>query len=152
MRIEEFLREQKVPFDVLHHRTTYTAQDTAHSLHVPGDNLAKTVVLNVDGEHVLAVLPATHAIDFDSLRQALSARSVELAPEDELSTLFDDCELGAVPPFGSQYGLPTLVDKPLCEDEHIVFDGNTHGEAIYMRYHDFEKIEHPRVAAFSHHL
>ncbi|MEX1094953.1 MAG: YbaK/EbsC family protein [Planctomycetales bacterium] len=93
---------------------------------------------------------ASGAADLARARQALSARKVELAPESELRTLFPDCELGAVPPFGSEYGLTTVVDEPLTHDDYIVFDGNSHHEAISMSYGDFAAIEHPRIAELSH--
>jgi Ala-tRNA(Pro) deacylase len=152
MKVSDFLREQHVPFDVLPHETTFTAQHMAQALDVPGDNVAKTVLLKVDGEYVLAVLQATHAVHFDRAARALGTDNVELAAEEEITRLFPDCEPGAVPPFGSKYGVRTLVDESLTEDEYIVFEGNTHQEAIYMRYYDYQKIEQPRVAAFSMHV
>ena len=152
MHVQEFLREQGVPFNTLEHPTTFSAQRMAHSLDVPGDNVAKTVVLKVDGEHVLVVLQATHQIDLQMVRESLGAGQVELAPEKELAKLFSDCELGAIPPFGSRYGLKTLVDTALTDDEYIVFEGNRHDESLSMRYFDFSNIEQPRVAAVSRHV
>lgn len=152
MNVREFLETEHVPFDVLPHRSTYTAQHLAHALDVPGDNVAKTVLLNVDDEFMIAVLPATHQISLPMLRDRLRARSVKLATEEELEQVFPDCERGVAPPFGKQYGMSTIVDRPLTEDEHIVFEGNSHSEAIYLRYYDYAKIEHPRVESFSTHV
>ena len=149
MKIETFLKQQSVPFEVLPHLAEYRASRIAQELHVPGNNFAKTVVLNVDGKRMLAVLPASHSVNMETARDSLSADRVELAHEEELARLFPDCELGAVPPFGSQYGVETVVDEPLTADEHIVFEGNTHDQAVYMRYADFAQIEHPRVAHLS---
>lgn len=147
MKVQEFLSEEGVPFNALEHPTTFSAQRMAHSLDVPGDNVAKTVVLKVDGEHVLIVLQATRQVDLAMVRDVLNAEHVELAPEKELAVLFSDCELGAIPPFGSRYGVKTFVDRSLTEDEYIVFEGNSHDEAISMRYFDFDNIEHPQIVA-----
>jgi Ala-tRNA(Pro) deacylase len=146
MNVEKFLKDQAVPFEMLSHRPAYTASRTAESLHVPGANFAKSVVLKVNDRPVLAVLPASRSVNMPNAEKALGADHIVLADEEEMATLFPDCELGAVPPFGSQYGLETIVDDQLTEDEHIVFDGNTHDRAVYMRYSDFEKLEHPRIA------
>lgn len=152
MIVKEFLQQQKVPFNELKHPTTYDAQRLAHSLDVPGDNVAKTVVLKADGRYVVAVLQATHSVEFDKAAAALGAERAELASEEEFKDLFPDCELGAVPPFGSRFDLITLVDESLTEDEYIVFEGNKHDEAISMRYQDYAKLEQPRVASFTRHI
>jgi Ala-tRNA(Pro) deacylase len=149
MNVREFLQTESVPFEVLPHHNTYTAQHLAQTLDVPGDNVAKTVLLRVDNEFVLAVLPATHQVSLSMAADCLHAKSVELASEDELTVVFPDCELGVAPPFGKQYGVQTIVDRSLTEDEHIVFEGNSHSEAIYLRYQDYAKIEQPRVESFT---
>ena len=152
MNVREFLQTEHVPFEVLPHRDTYTAQHLAHTLDVPGDNVAKTVLLNVDNELILAVLPATHQVSFAMLEDCLHASSIQLATEEELATVFPDCERGVAPPFGAQYGLTTIVDRALAEDERIVFEGNSHSEAICLRFYDYANIEHPRVESFSCHV
>jgi Ala-tRNA(Pro) deacylase len=152
MNVREFLDAECVPFEVLPHHSTYTAQHLAHTLDVPGDNVAKTVLLNVDNELVLAVLPATHQVSVSMLQDCLPAGSVELATEEELMEVFPDCERGVAPPFGKQYGLVTIVDRSLADDEHIVFEGNSHTEAIYLRYHDYARIEQPRIESFTTHI
>jgi Ala-tRNA(Pro) deacylase len=152
MNIREFLQTESVPFEVMPHTSTFTAQHLAQTLDVPGDNVAKTVLLNVDKELVLAVLPATHQISMLLLKDCLHASSIQLATEDELVQVFPDCEPGVAPPFGAQYGLATIVDRSLTEDEHIVFEGNSHHEAICLRYQDFADIEHPRIETFATHV
>jgi Ala-tRNA(Pro) deacylase len=146
MNVESFLRSRGVDFDVLPHRTEFTASRTAQALHVPGAHFAKTVVLKVDNRPVLAVVPANRHVDIDSVRRELHAQTVQLAREEEFSRLFPDCELGAVPPFGSEYNMQTILDDDFAPNEHIVFEGNTHNRAIYMRYDDYTEIEHPHVA------
>lgn len=153
MNVTDFLRQRRIPFVTLPHGTTFSAQRMAQAIHVSGDKVAKTVVLRLDGgEHVLAVLQATHKIDVQRLEEVLPAARVELVPEDELAALFPDCEIGAVPPFGSAYQMRTIVDESLTHDECIAFEGNTHDEAICIRYEDFAELEHPQVAPFTRHV
>jgi Ala-tRNA(Pro) deacylase len=152
MNITSFFEQEHVPFTVHRHGSTGSAQHMAHILHETGDRVAKTVLLKVDGEFVVAVLQATHNVDFPKLRAAVGARRVSLATEDELCERFPDCERGAVPPLGSKYGLRTLVDRPLACQSHLMFDGNTHEETIRMRYRDFSRLEQPEVAEFSSHV
>jgi Ala-tRNA(Pro) deacylase len=106
-------------------------------------------VLNADGRFVIAVVPASNCVDLNQARNVLGARSVKLALEQELADRFPDCEVGAVPPFGSEYGLETLVEEDLTHDRLIAFEGNSHDEAICMSYEDLDQIEHPQVAHFS---
>ena len=151
MKVQEFLKQSGVWFAPVRHRPTFTAQQTAQVIHVRGDEMAKTVVLKADDQYVLAVLQATHNVDMKRAQAALPAKDVRLASEAEFARLFPDCEVGALPPFGSQYGLRTLVDEPLTHDEQIVIEGNTHEEAVRMNYADFDRLEHPHIAAFSYH-
>lgn len=151
MDVKQFLTERGVAYDVIEHRSTYTAQQLAEAVHTRGDEVAKTVLLKADGKTVLAVLPSTHNIDLKKAKEAIGAGQIELASESEFGELLPDCEVGAVPPFGSSYGMQTLVAEPLTKDEEIVFEGNSHQEAIRMRYRDFATIEKPQVAAFSYH-
>ena len=149
MRIDEFLTSQGVNYQKLHHRPAYTANRVAQALRVPGREVAKTVLMRVGRGYALAVLPATHRVDLDRLRQELGDDQVDLATEGEMQRLFPDCERGAVPPFGSLYHLPTLVDDSLAADEQIVFDGQSHEEAIRMTYQDYTAVEHPRMGHFA---
>ena len=151
MKVAEYLQQQKVRFNVLPHPTTYDAQRMAGSLHVPGREVAKTVLLRSrGGPYVVAVLPATKSIDFKKVSQALGGAPLELATALEIAEHCPDCEFGALPPFGSQYGMKTIVDEGLTSDEEIFFEGNTHQEAIRMRFEDYCRIEKPIVAGFAH--
>jgi len=152
MTIQDFLNEQNVAFDTIEHAPTYTAQSLAQAVHTPGQEVAKTVLLKVDDGYLLAVLPATYEIDFGRVASALGGKRAELADEEDCGDRFADCELGALPPFGSKYGLRTIVDKSLLEDEHIIFEGNTHHEAIRMRCDDYISLEDPIVQEFAHHV
>jgi Ala-tRNA(Pro) deacylase len=150
MNVQQFLEQRHIPFQMLNHRPTYAAQRLAQVVQVPGGEVAKAVLLRADDGFVLAVLAATRGVNVDRVQELVGADNVELASEAECGDCFPDCELGAVPPFGSKYGMRTLVDRSLSEDEEIVFEGNTHHEAIRMKFRDFMELEHPRLADFSH--
>ena len=151
MKIGEFLQQQKVRFDRLPHPATFDAQRMAHVLHVPGREVAKTVLLRCrEDRYVIAVLPATKSIDLKRVSQALGGALLELATTIEIGEHCPDCEIGALPPFGSRYGMKTIVDEGLTSDEEIVFEGNTHHEAFRMQFKDYRRIEKPIVADFAH--
>jgi len=151
MNVSELLQQRNVAYDVIPHRDTYDAQRMAQTLHVAGREVAKTVLLRVDNgkQYGVAVLPADKSIDFERVSELLSGSNVELATEIEIGEHCPDCELGALPPFGTQYGMMTLVDESLTQDEQIVFEGNTHHEAIRMKFHDFREIEQPQIGKFA---
>jgi Ala-tRNA(Pro) deacylase len=98
----------------------------------------------------MAVLPAPLHVDLRQLREMTGATSVELATESEFKSLFPECELGAMPPFGRLYGMETYVARRLTEDEYIAFNAGTHTELIRMRFRDFERLAEPRILTFSH--
>ena len=127
MKIDEFLSSRGVSFQRLHHRPAYTANHVAEALHVPGQEMAKTVLVRAGRGYALAVLPATHRVDLDRLRQELGEERVGLATEGEMERLFPDCERGAVPPFGSLYHLPTLVDHCTASCTVTSLTGNLTG-------------------------
>jgi Ala-tRNA(Pro) deacylase len=149
MGIREYLSSQHVPFDVILHNPAPCATRFAQSVHVPGDRVAKAVLLGAGEGYVLAVLPATHRIDFDRISAAIGIPSLRIAREQETEQVFHDCELGAVPPFGRLYGLTTVIDASLSSGAEIVFEGNMRYEGIKMRYRDYETVEAPVRARFS---
>jgi Ala-tRNA(Pro) deacylase len=148
-RLKEFLDSHDIKYVTRVHYTTYTAQEVAASAHVSGKELAKTVIVKMDGRMAMIVLPASHKIDFDLLKKASGARKIELATEQEFQGTFPDCEVGAMPPFGNLYGLDVFVADRLAEDQEIAFNAGTHEELVIMAYKDFEKLVKPRVAKFS---
>jgi len=152
MDIKEYLKKQKVHFDVMVHKEAFTAQEVAAVEHVKGQCFAKTVVAKADGEFVLLVLPASHAVDFGKLKKSLGKKSVSLAQESDLETLFPDVEVGAETPFGNLYNLRTLVDEALTKDPEITFQAGSHVETIKVAYDDYARLAKPEVADFSMHL
>ena len=151
MSMKHFLQKHHVPFEVVAHPRAFDAQHLAQALHIPGREVAKTVLLRADHgqRYVIAVLPSTHMIDLKELSTFLGGAAVELATEDEIAQRCPDCEFGVLPPFGSHYGAQTIVDASLSEDEHIAFESDSFAEAIRMKYVDFYNYERPVVANFA---
>jgi len=150
MRVPDFLSQQQVPFEKLIYPPAFTAQKRAKFLHVPGRLVAKSVLLFTPRGFYLAILPATHHIETARLSDALGG-PVRLAGEQEIAAVFRDCEWGVVPPFGTLYGLQTLLDEDLPPDAMLIFEGNMHGEAVRMLCRDFERLEKPRRLRFARH-
>jgi Ala-tRNA(Pro) deacylase len=148
-RLKEYLDRNKVKYVSIRHSTAYTAQEIAASAHVKGRNLAKSVVVRLDGKMALAVLPAKYQIELDTLREVAGAGKVVLAEEQEFTEKFPGCETGAMPPFGNLYDLPVYVDETLTRDEEIAFNACSHTELIQIGYKDFEKLAKPKFCKFS---
>jgi Ala-tRNA(Pro) deacylase len=148
-KLRRALETNHIQFETIVHDPTYTAQGTAASAHVSGNDMAKTVMVKLDGQLAMAVLPAARKVNFDRLREAAHVASAELATEQEFAQLFPMCEVGAMPPFGNLYDLEVYVDEPLSQDERIAFNAGTHSELIRMRYDDYEHLVHPKVCTLS---
>ena len=144
--LEQYLDEHGVPYQTIPHEQTFTAQETAAAAHIPGKELAKTVLVKVDGQMAMVVLPAPDFVSMDKLKTVTGAQKVELAGEKEFETRFPDVEAGAMPPFGNLWKLPVFVDQHLREDEEIAFSAGTHTELVKLRYADFERLVEPVVA------
>ncbi len=144
-KLKELLDGNGVKYVTVSHSPAYTAQEVAASAHVPGKELAKTVIVKIDGKMAMAVLPASFQLDLKLLEAAAGAKEVKLASEDEFKGLFPDCELGAMPPFGNLYGMDVYSTESLAQDEQIAFAAGTHGELVRLAYKDFERLAKPRV-------
>jgi Ala-tRNA(Pro) deacylase len=138
------LAASKVSYEVLQHPKAVTAQRIAQAEHVKGRHHAKVVMVKSGDQHLMMVLPADHQIDLEKVEKAIG-KAVSLGKEQEFKTLFSDCAIGAMPPFGNLYGLPTYVEQSLAEQDYIVFEAGTHTDAIKMSYRDYEKIVKPKV-------
>jgi len=150
MDVTKFLKKSGVKYKVSKHKPAFSAQTMAAAIHESGKYVAKPVIVKADGKYVMCVLAANLKIDLKALKKQMKAKSVELAGEDEMSKLFGDCELGAEPPFGNLYDMPTVMDKALEKDDHILFQGGTHEKAISMSMADYRKLTSPKVLEFSH--
>lgn len=148
-KLKAFLDSHKVSYEAIHHSMAYTAQQIAASAHIPGMEIAKTVMIKVDGEMAMAVLPAPYQVDFGLLKMATGADKVELAAEREFKDKFPECDLGAMPPFGNLYGMKVFVAESLRDDEQIAFNAGSHSELIRMSFKDFERLVKPKILKFS---
>lgn len=146
MSIREYLRVRQVPFITLLHRPVDSAARVAQSLHVRGDCVAKGVLFRAGSAYVLAVVPSTQRVGVERLANVLGLSDLELATEDEVSRVFHDCQPGALPPFGSVYGLTTVVDPHVLSQREIVVESNTRHEGIRLRASDYAGVERPIVA------
>jgi Ala-tRNA(Pro) deacylase len=147
--LKKFLDTNGVKYVSIVHSPAYTAQEIAESAHVPGGELAKTVILKLDGKMAMAVLPASYRVDFDLLRGAARASTVELATEEEFKGKFPDADVGAMPPFGNLYGMDVYVDEVLTRDREIAFNAGRHTELIRMAYSEFERLAKPSKVRIS---
>jgi Ala-tRNA(Pro) deacylase len=152
MNLQSYLDEIGIPYRISRHPTSYTAQDLAAAEHVSGKQVIKPVVVQADGRLVMCALPASHRVDLSELRSQLQANQVNLADEADLSRVFDDCELGAEPPIGRLYGMPTLMDESLIADDKVTFQAGSHDCAITMAMSDYRKVADPEVAHFARHV
>jgi Ala-tRNA(Pro) deacylase len=150
-RLQKLLDESGVDYEIIHHREDFRARTTAASTNTPPEEFAKTVVLWIDDGYALAVLPATHYVATSRLARAIGADQVRLASEFEMQDLLPDCEVGAAPPFGSLFELPTYASALLAEDERITFNAGTHRDAVRMAWADYKRLAQPRIEHLSHH-
>ena len=149
MRLREYLDKNNVKYVVISHSPAYTAQGIAALAHIPGKELAKTVIVKLDGKLAMAVLPATFQVDFGLLKRATKANTVELASEVEFKDRFPECEAGAMPPFGNLYGIDVFAEERLAEDKDIAFNAGSHKELIRLAWEDFQRLAKPTMARFA---
>lgn len=147
--LKDFLDEHNIKYTTIIHSPAYTAQEIAASAHIPGKEVAKTVMVKMDGKMVMAVLPASFMVDFDLLKKASGASKLELARENEFKDMFPGCDVGAMPPFGNLYGMEVYVAYRLAEDEEICFNAGSHSELLRLSYKDYERLVKPKVIRFA---
>jgi Ala-tRNA(Pro) deacylase len=148
-KIKKFLDDEKVKYVSITHSPAYTAQEVAQSAHVPGRIMAKTVIVDMDGQMAMVVLPATRKIVLQDLREITGSDRLKLATEDAFRQKFPDCDTGAMPPFGNLYGMQVYAAESLGETGEIAFNAGTHTEVIKMAYSDFERLVTPKVMSFT---
>jgi Ala-tRNA(Pro) deacylase len=144
----EHLDKHNVQYVVITHSPAYTAQGIAGLTHISGKELAKTVMVKLDGRLVMAVVPAMLHVDLALLKTAANAKAAALASEDDFRDVFPQCETGAMPPFGKLFGITVFADESLTKDKEIAFNAGTHRELIRMAWEDFQKLAEPRIARF----
>ena len=145
-KLKEFLDSNSVEYVSISHSRAFTAQRIAASAHIPGKEVAKTVIIKLDGKMAMAVLPASNNLNFDQLKLATKSAKVELADELEFRNLFPECDTGAMPPFGNLYGMNVYCSDRLVLDEEIAFNAGTHNELIRLSFKDFDRLVKPVIA------
>ena len=151
-KLREFLDENHVKYVVVSHSKAYTAQEVAAALHIKGKILVKSIIVKSDGEYAMVVLSADCRINFDMLKTVLGKDNVGLASEEDFKSLFPECEIGAMPPFGNLYDLKVYMAESLLEDEEIAFNAGTHTEVIRVSMEDYKRLANPEVAKISEHM
>jgi Ala-tRNA(Pro) deacylase len=149
-KLKEFLDGNGVKYVCIHHSPAYTAQEIAASAHIRGRELAKAVIVTLDGRMAMAVLPASRKLSFDLLREASGAENVQLASEKAFGDMFAGCEIGAMPPFGNLYDMAVFVSKLLTSDEEIAFNAGSHTELIRLAFVDYQRLVRPQVARIAY--
>jgi Ala-tRNA(Pro) deacylase len=147
--LTKFLDDNKVKYVTIRHSIAYTTHQIAESAHIPGDEMAKTVMVKLDDALAMAVLRGTDRVDIDLLRGAAGASKAELATEYQFLGMFPGVEPGAMPPFGNLYDMAVYVDEGLTRDRRIAFNAGTHSELIQLDYADFERLVQPSIANFT---
>ena len=147
--LKEFLDENDIKYVSIMHSLAFTAVDIAKSAHIPSKEMAKTVIVKIDDQLAMVVVPAAYRANLELLQQALDSTRVELATEVEFTKRFPDCEVGAMPPFGNLYDMEVYVAESLTEDDKIAFNGGSHSEVIQMDYRDYENLVKPKFIILS---
>lgn len=144
-----YLKNNGIPFEIIPHEPAFTAHEVASATRVPDSGMAKTLVVRIDGKFWMVVLRGDQRLNERKLKRLVGAHTVHLAREEDLNSLFPDCEMGAMPPFGNLYGLPVLVEYALTEEADLVFNACKHTQSIRMKYRDYERLVQPLVGRFS---
>ncbi len=151
--LKQFLSQRNIPYDEVTHDRTATSLETAATAHIPGDSVAKAVLLaDSEGEYIMAVLPATYHLDLDLISQEVG-RVVCLADEEDISDLFTDCKVGAIPPAGAAYGIRMVWDDRLNDVKDVYFEGGDHSTLVHVTGSYFQKmLGNAPHAVISHHI
>jgi len=149
-KLKEFLDDHQIKYTTIRHSQAFTAQEIAHRVHISGKDIAKTVIVKIDGRLAMVVLPASDQVVFPFLKDVTGAEDVELATEKEFKDRFPGCEVGAMPPFGNLFDMDFYVSESLTEDDEIAFNAGTHTELVRMKYADYERLVTPKVVRLSY--
>lgn len=144
-KLKEFLDSHKVKYVAMTHSPAFTSQEIAAAAHVSGKQLAKTVIVKMDGQFAMIVIPANDQVNFAKLKAATGSKAIDLASESEFKDKFSECEVGAMPPFGNLYDMPVFVSNQLSQQGHILFNAGSHSELMQLAFGDFERLVKPKV-------
>lgn len=143
--LKEFLEQKGVAYQCIAHPPAYTAQQLAHHTHIAGDHVAKTVIIELDGKMAMLVMPATWRVRWDRLYRVLETDFIALADEASFKDCFEDCEVGAMPPFGNLFGMQVYCCEALTLQTTVAFPAGNHEESITMAVSDYLELVHPTV-------
>jgi Ala-tRNA(Pro) deacylase len=144
-RLKQFLDTSDVNYSCLSHPPAYTAEQLAHHVRIAGDQVAKTVIMELDGKMAMLVMPATWRVRWERLTHVLDTDFVQLADEQEFQYRFPECEVGAMPPFGNLFDMSVYCSEALSAQPEIAFTAGTHTESIHMKTRDFLRLVKPVV-------
>ena len=150
-RLKFFLDENGVKYEIQHHREVFTSQAVANELHEKGAHVAKVVIVWAAGKLVMLVLPAPTHVDFERVKAMLGTEHVRRAHEVEFKSVFPDCDVGAMPPFGNFYHLPVYIDHVLVEEPYLVFQAGSHRETMKVATTDYLRLVKPTPGDFALH-
>ena len=148
-KLKDFLDQHNVKYCTINHSLAYAAHEVAACAKIPARELAKTVIIKIDNQLAMAVLPASYKVDLNMLRDITGAHNVQLATEIEFKAMFPECAVGAMPPFGNLYGLEVYCAETLVDNDQIAFNSGSHTELVRMDYKDFENLVRPKIMRFS---
>lgn len=148
-RLKRFLDEHQIKYTATSHSPAYTAQEVAEAAHIPGKELAKTVIVKLDDRMCLAVVPASERVNVESLAAETHSKHAHVVGEKDFERLFPGCEVGAMPPFGNLWNLPVYVSRTLSDDDQIAFSAGTHSEVLSLAFEDFRRLVKPELLNFS---
>ncbi len=143
-KLKNLLDSNAIKYALITHSPAYTAQEVAESAHISGNKMAKTVILKVDGEFKMLVLPASHLVNVQQLQELMGAKNVELAVESEFKRCFPECEKGAIPPFGNLYDMDVYISDCLSTEKKMAFCAGNYSELIRLNYKDYQNLVHPK--------
>jgi Ala-tRNA(Pro) deacylase len=139
LKLKEYLDHEHVEYDVIDHPYTDTSMHTAQESHIPGDKIAKAVLLHDATGYVLAIVPATHKVQLGRLYKSFK-RYLVLADEVDIPELFDDCSIGAIPPVGRAYNLEMIYDDSINRSEDIYFEAGDHVSLVHVSREGFQAL------------
>jgi Ala-tRNA(Pro) deacylase len=148
-RLEQYLIENRIYYEVQEHRSAFTMQEVAAALHERGSRVAKVLIARADGQLIMLVLPAPLLVDFDRAGEMLGCKQLQLVREREFARLFPDCDVGAMPPFGNFYDMPVYLDDSLAEQPYLVFQAGTHQETMKIAMSDYLLLVDPKIGDFA---
>jgi len=145
-RLVDYLEQTHTYYSTVKHTAAYTALSSAKSAHVSVREMVKSVLVKLDGNYILAVLPSISKIDFKKLKEITGSHTATLADEEDLENLFPDCTTGAIPPLGNLYHIPVISDSLVTKQKDLFFEAGSHREIVKMHISDYLKLTHPKIA------